>query len=169
VHSILPRATKYTGQPFHKAETTMPSIEALKYGLTGLAALFGFWAVARIKSQARTPTEAGARLVNRLMVFSIALLLLSGLLALYDGFFLQESRRLGEMRPILSRMDQTIGDKLAVENDAFAPLDAHSKQIIDNMIRQLCRDVIDLYNMASFAVAPRCKARLDRPPAEAPS
>jgi hypothetical protein len=146
----------------------MPSIEALKYGLTALAALFGFWAVARIKAQTQTPTEAGARLVNHLMIFSIALLLLSGLFALYDGYFLQESKRLREMRPILSRMDQAVGDKLALENDAFAPLDAHSRQIIDNMIRQLCGDVIELYNIASSAVAPRCKARLDRPPADAP-
>ena len=68
--------------------------------------------------------------------------LLSGLLALYDGYFLQESRRMNEMRQIISRMDQIIGDKLAVENDAFAPLDALSKQIVDNMIRQLCQDVI---------------------------
>jgi hypothetical protein len=147
----------------------MPSIEALKYGLTGLAALFGFWAVATIKTQTQTPTEAGARLANRLMTFSIALLLLSGLLALYDGYFLQERRRLREMRPILSRMDQTIGDKLAIENDAFAPLDAHARQIIDNMTRQLCRDVIDLYHMASSGVAARCKARLDRPPVDAPT
>jgi hypothetical protein len=91
-----------------------------------------------MKAQAQAPTEAGTRAVNRLMTFSIALLLLSGLLALYDGYFLQESKRLREMRPILSRMDQAVGDKLALENDAFAPLDAHSRQIIDNMIRQLC-------------------------------
>ena len=142
----------------------MSWIEALKYGLTGLAALFGIWAVVRIKARARAPTEAGARLTNHLMIFSIALLLLSGLLALYDGFFLQQKK----MRPILARMDQTIGDKLAIENDAFAPLDAHSKQIIDNMIRRLCRDVIDLYEIASAATAPRCRARLDRPPVDSP-
>ena len=139
----------------------MPSIEALKYGLTGLAALFGIWAVIRIKAQAKAPTEAGA---NHLMIFSIALLLLSGLLALYDGYFLHQNK----MRPILARMDQTIGDKLAIENDAFAPLDAHSKQIIDNMIRQLCRDLIDLHEIASAATAPRCRARLDRPPVDSP-
>jgi hypothetical protein len=147
----------------------MPAIEALKYGLTGLAALFGFWTAARMKAQAQAPTEAGTRAVNHLMIFSIALLLLSGLLALYDGFFLQEGRRLREMRPILARMDQAVGDKLVIENDAFAPLDAHSKQIIDNMMRQLCRDVVELYNIASSAAAPRCRARLDRPPVDAPT
>jgi hypothetical protein len=147
----------------------MPSIEALKYGLTGLAALFGFWAAAKVKAQGQAPTEAGARLINRFMIFCIALLLLSGFLALYDGYVLQESRRLNEMRQIISRMDQTIGDKLAVENDAFAPLDAHSKQIIDNMIRQLCQDVIDLNKIASSAAAPRCRARLERSPVDAPT
>jgi hypothetical protein len=147
----------------------MPSIEAMKYGLTGLAALFGFWAAAKVKVRGQAPTEAGARLIRRFMIFCIALLLLSGLLALYDGYFLQESRRVNEMRQIISRMDQTIGDKLAVENDAFAPLDAHSKQIVDNMIRQLCQDVIDLNKIASSAVAPRCRARLDRAPVDAPT
>lgn len=146
----------------------MPSIEALKYGLTGLAALFGFWAAAKVKAQGQAPTEAGARLINRFMIFCIALLLLSGLLALYDGYFLQ-SRRLNEMRQIISRMDQTIGDKLVLENDAFAPMDAHSKQIIDNMIRQLCQDVIDLNKIASSAMAPRCRARLERSPVDAPT
>jgi hypothetical protein len=147
----------------------MPSIEALKYGLTGLAALFGFWAAAKVKAQGQAPTEAGARLINRFMIFCIALLLLSGFLALYDGYFLHESRRLNEMRQIISRMDQTIGDKLAVENDAFAPMDAHSKQIMDNMIRQLCQDVIDLDKIASSAAAPRCRARLERSPVDAPT
>jgi hypothetical protein len=151
-----------------KPEIAMPSIEALKYGLTGLAALFGFWAAAKIKARGQAPTEAGAHLVNRFMIFCIALLLLSGLLALYDGYFL-ESRRLDEMRQIISRMDQTIGDKLAVENDAFAPLDAHAKQIVDNMIKQLCQDVIDLNKIASSAAAPRCRARLDRSPVDAPT
>jgi hypothetical protein len=146
----------------------MPSIEALKYGLTGLAALFGFWAAAKVKAQGQAPTEAGARLISRFMIFCIALLLLSGFLALYDGYFLQ-SRRLNEMRQIISRMDQTIGDKLALENDAFAPMDAHSKQIIDNMIRQLCQDVIDLNKIASSAAAPRCGARLERSPVDAPT
>jgi hypothetical protein len=147
----------------------MPSIESLKYGLTGLAALFGFWAAAKVKGQGQAPTEAGARLINRFMIFCIALLLLSGFLALYDGYVLQESRRLNEMRQIISRMDQTIGDKLAVENDAFAPMDAHSKQIIDNMTRQLCQDVIDLNKIASSAAAPRCRARLERSPVDAPT
>jgi hypothetical protein len=146
----------------------MSWIEALKYGLTGLAALFGFWAVAKIKAQAGRPTQAETPLINRLMAFSIALLVLSGLLALFDGYFLQKSKRSREMRPVLARMDQIVGDKLSVENDAFAPLDAHSKQIIDNMIRQLCRDVIDLYNIVSAGTAPHCRARLDRPPADAP-
>jgi hypothetical protein len=147
----------------------MPSIEALKYGLTGLAALFGFWAAAKVKAQGQAPTEAGARLINRFMIFCMALLLLSSFLALYDGYFLQESRRLNEMRQIISRMDQTIGDKLAVENDAFAPMDAHSKQIIDNMVRQLCLDVIDLNKIASSVAAPRCRARLERSPVDAPT
>jgi hypothetical protein len=146
----------------------MSWIEALKYGLTALAAVFGFWAVAKIKAQAGRPTQAETPLINRLMAFSIALLVLSGLFALFDGYFLQKSKRSREMRPVLARMDQIVGDKLSVENDAFAPLDAHSKQIIDNMIRQLCRDVIDLYNIVSAGTAPHCRTRLDRPPSDAP-
>ena len=39
----------------------MPSIEALKYGLTGLAALFGFWAAAKVKAQGQALTEPGMR------------------------------------------------------------------------------------------------------------
>ena len=110
----------------------MTWIDALKYGLTALAALFGFWAVAKIKAQAGALSEAQARVIKSLMIFSIGLLLLSGLFALYEGFFLQ-GKRLREMRPILSRLDQTIGDRLSIDNDAFASLDAHSKQIVDNM------------------------------------
>jgi hypothetical protein len=147
----------------------MPSIEALKYGLTGLAALFGFWAAVKIKSEGPAPTEAGARLINRFMIFCLALILLSGLIAFYDGYFLHGGRGQKEMQQIISRMDQTIGDKLNIESDAFAPIDAHSKQINDNMVRQLCRDVIDLNKMASSAAAPRCRARLERPPADAPT
>jgi hypothetical protein len=143
----------------------MTWIDALKYGLTALAALFGFWAVAKIRAQPGAPSEAAARVIKSLMIFSIGLLLLSGLLALYEGFFLQ-GKRLREMRPILARLDQTIGDRLSIDNDAFSPLDAHSKQIVDNMIRQLCRDLIDLYSIASAGAAARCQARLDRPPAE---
>jgi hypothetical protein len=143
----------------------MTWIDALKYGLTALAALFGFWAVAKIKAQAGALSEAQARVIKSLMIFSIGLLLLSGLFALYEGFFLQ-GKRLREMRPILSRLDQTIGDRLSIDNDAFASLDAHSKQIVDNMIRQLCRDLIDLHSIASAGAASRCQARLDRPPAE---
>jgi hypothetical protein len=146
----------------------MSSIEALKYGLTGLAAVFGLWSAAKVKAQGQAPTEAGIRSINRFMIFCIALLLLSGFLAFYDGYFLQGSRRLNETQRIISRMDQTIGEKLGVENDAFAPIDAHSKQIIDNMIRQLCQDVIDLSKMAPSATAPRCRARLDRSPVDAP-
>jgi hypothetical protein len=161
------RRAAHDGNQADKPEIAMPSIEALKYGLTGLAALFGFWAAAKVKAQGQASTEAGMRLIHRFMIFCIALLLLSGFLALYEGYFLQGSRR--DVRQIISRMDQTIGEKLGVENDAYAPMDAHSKQIIDNMIRQLCQDVIDLSRMASSAAAPRCRDRLARPPVDAPS
>jgi hypothetical protein len=143
----------------------MTWIDALKYGLTALAALFGFWAVTRIKAQPGAASEASSRVIKSLMIFSVVLLLLSGLLALYEGFFLQ-GKRLREMRPILARLDQTLADKLSIDNDAFAPLDAHSKQIVDNMIRQLCRDLTDLYSIAAAGMPSRCRARLDRPPAE---
>jgi hypothetical protein len=142
----------------------MPSIEALKYGLIGLAALSGFWAAAKFKVQGAAPTQAGARLVNRLMIFSIALVLLAGALALYDGQYLQGGRR----AQIISRLDETIGAKLAVDNDMFSALDSYSKQTVDNMIRQLCRDVIEL-SRTSSADAPKCKALLDRPPPESPT
>jgi hypothetical protein len=151
-----------------KPEIAMSSIEALKYGLTGLAAVFGFWVAATVKAQGQVPTEAGTRRINRFMIFCIALLLLSGFLAFYDGYFLKGSSRLNETRRIVGTMDQTIGEKLSVENDAFAPMDAHSKQIIDNMIRQLCQDVIDLSKVAT-AAAPMCKARLERSPVDAPT
>jgi hypothetical protein len=143
----------------------MPSIEALKYGLIGLAALSGFWAVAKFKMQAHAPSEAGARMVNRLMLFCIALVLLSGVLALYDGQYLQGSRR----QQIISRLDETIGAKLEVENDLFSVLDSYSKQTVDNMFRQLCRDVIDLGKTITSAAAPKCKVRLERSPSDAPT
>ena len=143
----------------------MPSIEALKYGLIGLAALFGFWVAAKIKVQGSAPTQAGARLINRFMIFCIALVLLSGALALYDGQYLQAAKR----QQIISRLDETIGAKLAVDNDLFSPLDAYSKQTVDNMIRQLCQDVIDLSKITSYAAVPKCKARLERLPSDAPT
>jgi hypothetical protein len=163
------RRAAHDGNQADNPEIAMPSIEALKYGLTGLAAPFGFWAAAKVKAQGQAPTESGMRLIHRFIIFCIALLLLSGLLALYDGYFLQGSRRLSDARQIIGRMDQTIGEKLGVENDAFAPMDAHSKQMIDNMIRQLCRDVIDLSKLTPSAAAPRCRDRLERAPVEAPT
>jgi len=143
----------------------MPSIEALKYGLVGLAALFGFWAAAKIRTQAQAPTETGTRLVNRFMLFCIALILLAGVLALYDGQYLQGGRR----QQLIGRLDATIGARLAVENDLFSALDSYSRQTVDNMLRQLCRDVIDLGRTVSSASTPSCKARLERPPSEAPT
>jgi hypothetical protein len=140
-------------------------IEALKYGLPALAALFGFWAAARIRAQAKLPDGAGVRLANRFMVLSIALLVLCGLLAVFEGIFLHGSRA----QPIIARMDQIAGEKLSLDNDAFAPMDSHSRQIIDNMIRQLCRDVIDLARTTGSGVAPKCNERLARAPFEAPS
>jgi len=146
----------------------MAWIEALKYGLTALAALFGIWSALRLKAEVKSPSERGARLLDRFMIFCVLLLVLSGLLAAYDGYFLQENRRASEMAPMLARMDQTVGDKLDIGNDAFAPMDSLSKQFLDNIFRQLCRDVVDLSKVAA-APAPRCGARLERPPFEAPT
>jgi hypothetical protein len=143
-------------------------IEALKYGLTALAALFGIWCALRLKAQVTAPTDSGARLLDRFMIFCVLLLVLSGLLAFYDGYFLQESGGRAEMRPILARVDQTIGEKLDIANDAFAPMDSLSKQFLDNIFRQLCREVIALAKLAE-APAPQCGARLQRPPFEAPA
>jgi hypothetical protein len=150
-------------------ETAMAWIEALKYGLTALAALFGIWAAVKLKAEAKTPSAGGARVVDRFMIFCVLLLLLSGLLAAFDGYFLQESRRSAGMQPILARIDQAVGDKLDVAHDAFAPMDFHSKQLLDNILRQLCRDVVELAKQAAAPVPPRCGARLERPPLEAPT
>jgi hypothetical protein len=147
----------------------MPWIDALKYGLTALAALFGFWAAAKVKAQGQAPTEAGARLIERFMLFCLGLLLASVLLALYDGFFFQDSTRMKQMRQIIGRIDEAAGDKLDVENDAFAALDAPSKQVIDNLLRNVCRDVIELSQIASSSAPPHCKARLEHPPAGSPT
>src|ERR1700681_383772 len=105
-----------------RRETAMAWIEALKYGLTALAALFGIWAALRLKAEGTAPSERGARLLERFMIFCVLLLVLSGLLAVFDGYFLQEHRRARELQPILARMDQTVGDKLDIGNDAFAPM-----------------------------------------------
>jgi hypothetical protein len=148
-------------------ETAMAWIEALKYGLTALAALFGIWAAVKLKAEAKTPSPGGARVIDRFMIFCV--LLLSGLLAAFDGYFLQESRRSTGMQPILVRIDQAIGDKLDVAHDAFAPMDFHSKQFLDNILRQLCRDVVELAKQAAAPAPPRCGARLERPPLEAPT
>jgi hypothetical protein len=146
----------------------MPPIEAVKYGLVGLAALFGLWAAVKVKAPAHGASEARMRLANRFMLFSIVLVLLSGLLAVYEFYLLGGGRRAQESQ-IISRMDQTIAAKLGIENDAFAAMDAYSRQTIDNIIRQLCRDVIDLSDLLAASPAARCKARLGRPPAEAPT
>ncbi|MFZ1093595.1 MAG: hypothetical protein WAN75_31010, partial [Xanthobacteraceae bacterium] len=108
-------------------------IDALKYGLTALAALFGIWSALRLKAEVKSPSERGARLLERFMIFCVLLLVLSGLLAVFDGYFLQERSRAHEMQPILARMDQTIGDKLDIGTDAFAPMDSLSRQSLDNI------------------------------------
>jgi len=147
----------------------MPPIEAIKYGLVGLAALFGLWAAVKAKAPPQGASATDLRLANRFMVFCIVLVLLAGLLALYEGFFLHGEGRRAQESQIISRIDQTIADKLGIENDAFTAMDAYSRQTIDNIIRQLCRDVIDLSELLSAAPAARCKARLGRSPAEAPT
>jgi hypothetical protein len=146
----------------------MAWIEAAKYGLTALAALFGIWSALRLRAEVKSPSDRGARLVERFMIFCVLLLLLSGLLAAFDGYFLQEQRRASEMAPVLARMDATVADKLDVANDAFAPMDSLSKQFLDNIFRQLCRDVTELSRTAAVP-APRCAARLTRPPFESPT
>lgn len=147
----------------------MPWIEALKYGLTALAALFGFWAAVKVKKQGQAPTERGERLIERFMLFCLGLLLASVLLALYEGFFFAQSPRMKEMRQILGRIDDGVGRELDVDNDAFAALDSHSKQVIDNLIRNVCREVIELDRLVSSSAPPQCKARLERPPAGSPT
>ncbi|HEY7248572.1 MAG TPA: hypothetical protein VH678_32310 [Xanthobacteraceae bacterium] len=146
----------------------MAWIEALKYGLTALAALFGIWSALKLKAEVKSPGDRGARLLDRFMIFCVLLLVLSGLLAVYDGYVLQEKRRTTEMAPVLARMDQTVGDKLDIANDAFAPMDSLSKQSLDNILRQLCQDVIELAKVTA-APTPRCGARLKRAPFEAPT
>jgi hypothetical protein len=143
----------------------MPWIEALKYGLTALAAVFGFWAAAKVKAEGKTPTERGERLIERFMLFCLGLLLASVLLALYEGFFFQQSPRMKEMREIIGRIDYGVGRELNVDNDAFAALDSNSKQVIDNLIRNVCREVIELDRLVSLTGPPNCKARLEHPPA----
>jgi hypothetical protein len=145
-------------------EMPMPWIEALKYGLTALAALFGFWAAVKVKAQGQAPTEQGTRLIERFMLFCLGLLLASVLLALYEGFFFQQSPRMKQTRQIISRIDEGVGRELNVENDAFAALDSHSKQVIDNLIRSICREIVELDQIVSSNAPPHCKARLERPP-----
>jgi hypothetical protein len=56
-------------------------IEALKFGLPGLAAIFGFFVVAKVRNdfKDKRPTEADERILNRFMLFCLALLVLSGI------------------------------------------------------------------------------------------
>jgi hypothetical protein len=145
-------------------EMSMPWIEALKYGLTALAALFGFWAAVKVKMEGQAPTERGARLIERFMLFCLGLLLVSVLLALYEGFFFAHSPRMKQMREIISKIDEGVGQELNVENDAFAALDSHSKQVIDNLIRNICGEIIELDQIVSPQAPPHCKSRLERPP-----
>jgi hypothetical protein len=140
----------------------MAWIEASKYALTALAAVFGFWVAARLRREGRVPTAAGERLIRRFMVFCIALLLLSGLLGLLDAYLLQRIKQ-NDMRQIISRMDQTLGLKFDIDTEAFAQIDSHTKHQLDNMVRQLCRDLIEMDKAASSAAAPNCKTRLERP------
>lgn len=140
----------------------MPWIEALKYGLTAMAALFGFWAAFKLKEQGQAPTEKGTRLIERFMLFCLGLLLASVLLALYEGFFFQQSPRMKQMRQIISKIDDGVGRELNVDNDAFAALDSHSKQVVDVLIRNVCREVIALDQVVSSTATPHCKALLGR-------
>jgi hypothetical protein len=143
----------------------MPWIEALKYGLIGLAALLGLWAVTRARAPMQVPGASELRAIKRLVGLAVLLVLLSGMVAAYEDHLVRSSRR--QMHAILARMDQTIGDKLNVDSDAFALVDAYSKQILDNMMRQLCRDVIDLSRRARSEAADHCRARLQRSPVDA--
>jgi hypothetical protein len=141
----------------------MAWIEASKYALTALAAVLGCWVVARIRRQGPAPSEAGERLLHRFMSFCIALLLLSGVLALFEVFFLQKPRQ-NEMRQIIGKMDLALGSKFDIEGDAFEQVDSHTKHQLDNMVRQLCRDLIEMNKTAAAsAAAANCKTRLERP------
>ena len=139
----------------------MSWIDVLQYAATGLAALFGFWAAVTIRRAGHALDQKD--LAHRLMIFSVALLLLSGLLAAYEGYFAQGSR-LSSIGKIVSRMDRVVGNKLDIDNDAFVQMDAHTRQIMDNVLRQLCQDIIDIGKTALSNGAPSCRARIERPP-----
>jgi hypothetical protein len=140
-------------------------IEGLKYGLVGLGALLALWAAARLRIQGQAPDRSGIRLSYRLVTWCLALLVLAGLVSAYQSGLLPGGNRPQTMERIVARMDQTIGGKLNVDNDVFASLDTHSKQIVENMLRKLCEDVVDLARIAP-ADAPSCRARLERAPAD---
>ena len=136
-------------------------IEASQYVLTALAALFGFWVAISARREGPAPTEAGERLMRRLMGFSITLLLLSGFLGLLDAYLAHKSTQDG-LRASLGRMDQALGSRFDIEGDAFAQLDSHTRHQLDNMIRQLCRDVVEMNKTAASAQIANCKTRLER-------
>jgi hypothetical protein len=97
-------------------------IPALAYGSTGLAAVLGFFVAGKIRIEGTAPTKAGERLINRYMIFCLALLVISGLLTFYDGYFIQESKRLSAIRERVTSIDSRLVGKLSLESSTLACL-----------------------------------------------
>jgi hypothetical protein len=139
-------------------------VKALAFGLPGLAAIFGFFVAAKIKTEGRGPSKAGERLINRYMVFCIVLLLLSGFMAAFDEYFIQGSQRLGKIREKAASLDSYLIGKLNVESGALACLPEPVRDQLEPIIYSMCSLVKGVAKEAN-GQPPTC---VSEPPAQRP-
>ena len=114
----------------------------------GLAAVLGFFVAGKIRIEGKAPTEAGERLINRYMIFCLALLVISGLFKFYDGYFIQESKRLSAIRERVTSIDSRLVSKLNLESGGLACLPIPVRNQLEPMIIELCSDAKESANQA---------------------
>jgi hypothetical protein len=147
----------------------MDWVGALQYGTTGLAAVLGFFVAGKIRSdfKDRSPSEADQRMLNRYMLFCLALLVLSGGFGLYDNYFIQESKRLGQIREQVNRIDIDLINKLDFESSELACLPPRVKHSLEPIIYRMCFAVKQVAESAGARI-PGCKTEPSTAPGPAP-
>jgi hypothetical protein len=135
-------------------------VEFLKYGLPGLAALLTLVVAGKFQMdfKNRSPTKSDRQVLYALMIFAFASLVSAGLLAMYEGYFIQTDKRLTEIRNEVSGLDMGLATKLSLESGSLANLPPAVKQQLEPLIFSMCDSMKNIAKSAEYSGILRCKS-----------
>jgi hypothetical protein len=139
-------------------------IELLKFGLPGLAAVFGFFVAAKVRNdfKDKRPTKADERILNRFMLFCLALLVISGIFSISDELFIKSDKRLADIREHVHAIGVDLENKLTFEQGTLACLSQPVRDYIEPAIYRMCYRVKSIAEIAQ-ASPPNCKTEREQP------